>query len=408
MKKFENKQTGVLSTSDLNSLKGKIIYWSFFVCLVIVTVMSVVPAIWTFLTAFKDTKEIYAAFSFFPQDMSLHKAVSRISESWNYLRLGSSFINTVVLSIGSLVFSIIVCGFGGYVLSKLKPVLYKQMGVLGYKNHGNTAYKKKGKRKFSYPELKFIELLHNNVFKITKMEVEYKYGVTDSGNDKNKAIKEAYEFYNSELDKVDLLSKDKDKTMEYICSCIVFHSYERLQRVKLCADIAKYLVENNLKPEDIRSSKQYKNLMAMFWVDQFDSKCGMLERAYDIHNYKEKLSLIFDNDLSDQAVKFIILRCSFKRTIAGKIYNIMDCYFKKHHKKLKNEDFEYAAEMFRKTYTPYEKIDLITEDGKDDSDYEEQQKKVRMYYDYIREIFSYRKDMDYQMLNIARNELCNK
>lgn len=64
--------------------------------------------------------------------------------------------------------------------------------------------------------------------------------------------------------------------------------------------------------------------------------------------------------------------------------------------------------MFRKTYTPYEKIDLITEDGKDDSDYEEQQKKVRMYYDYIREIFSYRKDMDYQMLNIARNELCNK
>lgn len=121
MKKFENKQTGVLSTSDLNSLKGKIIYWSFFVCLVIVTVMSVVPAIWTFLTAFKDTKEIYAAFSFFPQDMSLHKAVSRISESWNYLRLGSSFINTVVLSIGSLVFSIIVCGFGGYVLSKLKP-----------------------------------------------------------------------------------------------------------------------------------------------------------------------------------------------------------------------------------------------------------------------------------------------
>lgn len=291
---------------------------------------------------------------------------------------------------------------------KNKTVLYKQMGVLGYKNHGNTAYKKKGKRKFSYPELKFIELLHNNVFKITKMEVEYKYGVTDSGNDKNKAIKEAYEFYNSELDKVDLLSKDKDKTMEYICSCIVFHSYERLQRVKLCADIAKYLVENNLKPEDIRSSKQYKNLMAMFWVDQFDSKCGMLERAYDIHNYKEKLSLIFDNDLSDQAVKFIILRCSFKRTIAGKIYNIMDCYFKKHHKKLKNEDFEYAAEMFRKTYTPYEKIDLITEDGKDDSDYEEQQKKVRMYYDYIREIFSYRKDMDYQMLNIARNELCNK
>lgn len=121
MKNFDNKQTGVLSVSDLKTIKGKIIYWVFFAVLSMTVVIAVVPAIWTVLTAFKDTQEIYSGFSFFPKDMSLNKIVSRLSESWKSLQLGKSFINTVVLSLGDLVIAIIVSGFGGYVLSKLKP-----------------------------------------------------------------------------------------------------------------------------------------------------------------------------------------------------------------------------------------------------------------------------------------------
>lgn len=121
MKKFSNKQTGILSHSDLKSWKGKLIYWTFFAVLIVVAIVSLVPAIWTILTAFKDTQEIYEAFSFFPQNMSLNKIISRLSESWNALQLGDSFINTVVLSLGSWAARIVVCGFGGYVLSKLKP-----------------------------------------------------------------------------------------------------------------------------------------------------------------------------------------------------------------------------------------------------------------------------------------------
>ena len=121
MKKFNDKQTGVLSSSDLKTIKGKTLYWIFFALLAITSVISVVPAIWTILTAFKDTQEIYAAFSFFPQELSWNRVVTRISESWNILRLGDEVVNTVVLSIGTLVVKIVVCGFGGYVLSKLKP-----------------------------------------------------------------------------------------------------------------------------------------------------------------------------------------------------------------------------------------------------------------------------------------------
>lgn len=121
MKRFEYKQTGILSASDLKTPYGKLIYWVFFSVLVVVAFVSVVPAVWTVLTAFKDTQEIYAAFSFFPKDMSWNTIVTRISESWSALQLGDAIINTIILSIGNLVFRIVVCGFGGYVLSKLKP-----------------------------------------------------------------------------------------------------------------------------------------------------------------------------------------------------------------------------------------------------------------------------------------------
>lgn len=130
MKRFENKQTGILSSSDLKTPYGKFLYWTFFTILAMVAVVAVVPAIWTILTAFKDTQEIYSVFSFFPQKMSWDRVVTRISESWNALQLGDSFINTIVLSLGSLVFRVVVCGFGGYVLSKLKPTGSKLLFAL--------------------------------------------------------------------------------------------------------------------------------------------------------------------------------------------------------------------------------------------------------------------------------------
>lgn len=121
MKKFSGKQTGVLSSSDLKNWQGKLIYWIFFAILAVTAGIALIPAVWTVFTAFKDTKEIYSSFSFFPHDMSPGSMAARISEAWNTLQLGKAFINTVVMSLGSLVVHIVVCGFGGYVLSKLKP-----------------------------------------------------------------------------------------------------------------------------------------------------------------------------------------------------------------------------------------------------------------------------------------------
>lgn len=121
MKRFNNKTTGILSSSDLKTFKGKLLYWIFFAILMTVSVISLFPAIWTILTAFKETREIYTGFSLFPKDMSPVTLLGRITESWSSLQLGTSFINTIILSLGNLAFTIVICGFAGYVLSKLKP-----------------------------------------------------------------------------------------------------------------------------------------------------------------------------------------------------------------------------------------------------------------------------------------------
>ena len=121
MKRFNNKTTGILSSSDLKTFKGKLLYWIFFAILMTVSVISLFPAIWTILTAFKETREIYTGFSLFPKDMSPATLLGRITESWSSLQLGTSFINTIILSLGNLAFTIVICGFAGYVLSKLKP-----------------------------------------------------------------------------------------------------------------------------------------------------------------------------------------------------------------------------------------------------------------------------------------------
>lgn len=121
MKNFKTKNAGILSVSDFKTLKGRVVYTTFIIFLSVTSVISLIPAIWTVLTAFKETQEIYSSMSFFPEYLTFGKAVDRVAESWKYLQLGQSFINTILLSLGSLFVNVIVCGFGGYALSKLKP-----------------------------------------------------------------------------------------------------------------------------------------------------------------------------------------------------------------------------------------------------------------------------------------------
>lgn len=122
MNRFKSKQTGILANSDLKTMRGKVIYWLLFAFLIGVCFISLLPTAWVLLTSFKDTQEIYSSFTFFPEDLSWSNISRRIIDSWKELELAGSILNTVFMSIGDLSMTIIVCGFGGYVLSKIKPI----------------------------------------------------------------------------------------------------------------------------------------------------------------------------------------------------------------------------------------------------------------------------------------------
>lgn len=120
MKSFSKKHAGIIMQNDLKSFNGKLLYWVFFFILLIVCLLTFIPAIWMVLTAFKTTQEIYASTSFLPNEFSAGYAYDRIIEAWKTLDLGRSMVNTLIVSVGNVIAQIFVCGMAGFVLSKLR------------------------------------------------------------------------------------------------------------------------------------------------------------------------------------------------------------------------------------------------------------------------------------------------
>lgn len=115
---IDNKTTGLITASEYKKTSVKITYWAIFSFLVIAALIAVLPVLWAFLSSFKTLEEFYSPdFSFFPKRLDL----SKITHIWKELRLGRSFINSMIMIAGSLVGDIVGCGLAGYVLSRLKP-----------------------------------------------------------------------------------------------------------------------------------------------------------------------------------------------------------------------------------------------------------------------------------------------
>lgn len=130
MKRFDEKKAASLSSAELKTFKGKLLYWVIFGILIVCAICSVVPALWAISMAFKESTEIISSTSFFPENISWEIVKSRVVDSWVQLKLGETIINTIFRSLGELVMSLVVCGFSGYVLSKLKPTGSKLLFTL--------------------------------------------------------------------------------------------------------------------------------------------------------------------------------------------------------------------------------------------------------------------------------------
>jgi len=118
-----NMDKGALTNIDMKQTKYKILYWSIFATLLIFGfLICVFPVVWVVLSGFKDANEIYnTTGSLWPKSIDLGK----IAEVWNSMKFYKYYANTFIIAGGDVLFTIVVCGVAGFVLSKVKPMGHK-------------------------------------------------------------------------------------------------------------------------------------------------------------------------------------------------------------------------------------------------------------------------------------------
>ena len=122
MSYYSKKSNGLLNWMDLRSTKYKIVYWVMFGFLFLLTLVCVVPMIWSLLSGFKTTSEMLEVpQKFFPREIKLSKAIN----AWKVVNMGEGLLNTFIIIIGVRVFDIGINGLTGFVLSKVRPAGYK-------------------------------------------------------------------------------------------------------------------------------------------------------------------------------------------------------------------------------------------------------------------------------------------
>ena len=113
-----NRSATLISDSDLRLLRYKIGYVLIILILMMFVLIALVPTIWAFLLGFKSVDEIYSSTpTFFPKQIDLSVVGGVLKET----KLATNIISTFIMAFGQIASMLIINGFGGYVLSRVKP-----------------------------------------------------------------------------------------------------------------------------------------------------------------------------------------------------------------------------------------------------------------------------------------------
>ena len=117
-KSSEVASTRLISNSDMKHPMYKVIYFLIIACLVIMCMTTILPTLWIFASAFKNTKEFLAVPpTIIPRSFEPEKVV----EVWQNVKFFRYLKNSGIIILGDLTFTIVFNGMAGYVFSKLKP-----------------------------------------------------------------------------------------------------------------------------------------------------------------------------------------------------------------------------------------------------------------------------------------------
>jgi multiple sugar transport system permease protein len=117
LSRLQGKDNGIITWSDLKKPRVRIIYYILFAICLIITIISIAPPIWIFLSSFKDIKEFTIEPTFLPKKFDFNKFV----KTWTELKFFKYYVNSFYSVAGSVVCAIVFNGLLAFALSIIKP-----------------------------------------------------------------------------------------------------------------------------------------------------------------------------------------------------------------------------------------------------------------------------------------------
>jgi raffinose/stachyose/melibiose transport system permease protein len=112
------------------SLKSKIAFIIKYLFLIAGAFLSLYPFIWVLLSSFKDNNDIYSNSFGLPKIVQWNNYV----EAWNSARVGISFFNSLLVSLGSIIILILITAMGSYILTRVHKSaflsIYLSLGIM--------------------------------------------------------------------------------------------------------------------------------------------------------------------------------------------------------------------------------------------------------------------------------------
>ncbi|MBQ7573622.1 MAG: carbohydrate ABC transporter permease [Clostridia bacterium] len=115
---WERKKSGALLPVELKNIRGKLIYFTILVIVLIIALICLVPVLWLVITSMKDVKEIYQVP---PTLLPKHIDLMKFKRVWDKMSFFKYYKNSFILCAGAILADIAISGLAGYVLSRLRP-----------------------------------------------------------------------------------------------------------------------------------------------------------------------------------------------------------------------------------------------------------------------------------------------
>ncbi len=126
MKKFKEKNYGVITQFDLEKPRVKVLYWVFFAINCIIVILSLFPAIWLIINSFRTLKEFNNSTTLIPHTFHVKDWLG----TWNAMNFPKYYLNSLIVVVGCIICAIVFNGLLAYSLSMIKPKGHKVVNAL--------------------------------------------------------------------------------------------------------------------------------------------------------------------------------------------------------------------------------------------------------------------------------------